>query len=167
MKTINLFKLFGAVIIIILSSCKSTTLITSEPPGAIVYIDGEEKGVTPYKYEDKKGSYSSTNIRLKNEGYKDLNVDIERDYQNDGALNAANGLIGITGLWNMKYEENYHYELTPLDPGKQLVTTDYSSDVVFTVEKAEKLKDLKDLLDNGTITQDEFEREKRKILTKK
>ncbi len=60
------------------SSCASTTMITSEPSGAKVYIDGSPVGTTPYSYSDTKIVGSTTQITLKKEGCRDGNFTLTR-----------------------------------------------------------------------------------------
>lgn len=100
MKTICL--LLSATILI--TSCASTTLIQSDPPGADVYIDSQKKGTTPYNYSDTKIVGSLTNIILKKDGYQDFNVTVIRNERADiGAIIGGCFLLVpfFYGQWNM------------------------------------------------------------------
>ena len=73
MKTQNIR--FAAVLmsVVILSasflSCSSTTMISTIPEGAKVYLNDEFRGVTPFKHSDSAISGTNTSMVLKREGY--------------------------------------------------------------------------------------------------
>ena len=99
---------------ILLSSCASSTMIISEPPGAKVYLNGETVGKTPYKMTDTKLVLSCTSVELKKEGYEVFYTDICKDEAaNVGAI--VGGLfLTIPFLWALKYKPTHKYELTPV-----------------------------------------------------
>ncbi len=150
---------------LLLSSCSSYTLIQSEPAGARLYINGERVGNTPYTHYDTKIVGSVNNVRLEKEGYQPLQTAFSRDEEVDfGAI--IGGLFFLFPfLWTMKYKPAHTYELVPdmdyydwqeyqqnepLQPAGQT--------------KVEKLRELKQLLDDGILTNEEFQKEKEKIL---
>ncbi|HRZ43193.1 MAG TPA: PEGA domain-containing protein [Bacteroidales bacterium] len=99
---------------VLATSCASTTLINSIPSGAKVYIDGEPAGTTPLAYSDQKIVGSSTEVKLKKEGYEDHNVIITRDEEVDVGALIAGILFYVPFLWVMKYKPSHTYELTPV-----------------------------------------------------
>lgn len=146
---------------VLLSSCASTTLIQSNPEGANLYIDGEKVGRTPYSYTDTKIVGSATIIRLEKDGYETLNTSFSRNEQADAGAIIGGLLVWVPFLWTMKYKPMHSYELSPALDQQSNVGTAATSD---TQSKAERLKELKQLLDDKTITQKEFDAEKKKIL---
>lgn len=66
----------------------------------------------------------------------------------------------------MKYKPYHNYELIPLNQevmeADPLQSNDENKTII--VNKTEQLRELKKLLDEKIITQEEFEREKKKIL---
>lgn len=158
------------VCVILFAGCGSTTLIRSIPDGAKIYVDGEPVGVTPYEHYDTKIVGSRTNIKLVLDGYEDLHARITRDEDIDvGALIGGCLLPPIPWLWIMKYKPQHTYEMVPYQiseenqsPAKETRTETN----VLDTKDAVKLMQLKDLLDRGVLTQDEFDAQKKKILEK-
>jgi len=62
-----------ACCIFLLTACAShKVVITSNPPGASVAIDGEEKGLTPLKVDLRHTTFGVPYIKLSKEGYETL-----------------------------------------------------------------------------------------------
>lgn len=152
-----------------MTSCGSTTLIRSIPEGAKIYVDGEPMGVTPYEHYDTKIVGSRTDIRLIMDGYEDLNTRLTRDEDIDvGALIGGILLPPIPLLWVMKYKPQHTYEMVPYQQENIQEVTEATEEVVsgsgLSATKASKLVTIKELLDRGILTQEEFDAEKKKIL---
>jgi hypothetical protein len=160
-KLMSVFTLL-TVLVLILSSCASTTMIESTPSGAKVYLDGESVGTTPYWHEDTKISFSKTAVRLELEGYESYNTTITRDEDVDVGAIVGGFFVYIPWLWTMKYKEVHSYELVPLDVAAMENLQEAPMKGMQT--KAQKLRELKELLDEKIITQEEFDAEKKKIL---
>ncbi|MBN1207798.1 MAG: PEGA domain-containing protein [Myxococcaceae bacterium] len=94
--------------------CASTTIIRSEPSGATVYVDGSKAGTTPYTYSDTKIVGSSTRIKLKKEGYEDLETIITRSEQFEVGPCIGGVFFLVPFLWVMGYQPDHNYELSPL-----------------------------------------------------
>jgi hypothetical protein len=113
MKTV----LFSMIIIggLFLSGCASTTLFTTDPEGASVFVKGEEMGTTPYKYSDAKVALSSTPVTFKKDGYKDLNIILKRSEQ--PAVGAIIGgiLLYVPLLWFAEYNRDHFYVLEKIE----------------------------------------------------
>ncbi len=162
-------------VVIFLSGCASSTLIQSDPPGAKVYINGQSVGKTPYLYTDTKVVGSTTNIDLVKEGYQPLYASISRDEQvNVGAI-IGGFICWVPFLWTMEYNPTHNYELIPLQDKEQeamrpdsiemnVQTVVASQELKPIATKAERLKELKQLLDDNLITKDDYEKQKQKIL---
>jgi hypothetical protein len=154
---------------IFLSSCSSTTMIESKPPGAKVYLNGMSVGKTPYRHSDTKIVGSSTSVKLELEGYETLNTSFSRDEAADVGAIIGGLFVLVPFLWTMKYEPVHFYELvSKSDSGVseniEVVTDTKIKSSQKNQTKAEKLRELKQLLDEKIITQEEFEKEKKKIL---
>lgn len=101
-------------VLLFMASCSSTTLISSYPSGAKIYINDEFVGVTPYKYKDTKIVGSRNYVTLKKEGYEELQTSFSRTEElSVGAL--IGGLfVTIPFLWIMQYKDTHNYELKPI-----------------------------------------------------
>lgn len=158
-KNFRIAALFLAIAVLF-ASCASSTVIQSNPAGARLYLNGESVGTTPYVYRDTKIIFSNTDVKLMKDGYEPFYGSFSRD-----EAVAVGPLIGglffwIPFLWVMKYKPARLYEMQPTEkksapnrPGNPLSQT-----------KAEKLRELKKLLDDKILTQEEYEAEKLKIL---
>jgi PEGA domain-containing protein len=157
LKTISII-LAGTVL---LSSCASTTMIQSTPSGAKVYLNQETVGKTPYSHTDTKIVGSTTTVRLEKEGYETFNTSFSRNEQADvGAI--IGGLFAwVPFLWTMKYKPVHTYELSPLLDNPPNISSEKKQN---TKSRAERLRELKQLLDEKIITQEEYEKGKKKIL---
>jgi hypothetical protein len=151
------------ICLILLTSCASTTMIQSNPSGARVYLNGEPVGTTPYTHRDTKIVGSTTTVRLEKAGYAPLNTVFSRDEEVDVGAVVGGFFILIPFLWTMKYKPSHTYELSPIAGSDQPRGTT-SPNQNQLVSKAERLRELKSLLDEGVINQGEYDREKKKIL---
>lgn len=103
----------GFIFIALLSSCASTTLITTDPPGAEVYVNEEYLGHSPVTYEDKKIVFSDNVVRIKKEGYKEMTNFFSRDEApNVGAI-VGGIFVWPIWLWALEYKPEHHYKLEP------------------------------------------------------
>lgn len=98
---------------VMLSSCASSTLISSVPPGAKVTINGMLKGVTPYQMTDTKIIGATNTIRLELNGYQPKDVMIIRNEKVDVGAVIGGLFFWFPFLWTMGYEPMHMYELTP------------------------------------------------------
>ena len=147
---------------ILFSSCVSSTMIQSIPSGATVYLAGENVGVTPYSHEDTKIVGSTTPIKLEKEGYETFNTILSRNEEADIGAIIGGLFIIVPYLWTLKYKPTHTYELTPSDTDNQ--TNISTQENQITKSKVEALRELKKLLDEKIITQEEYDNEKKKVL---
>ncbi|HZK03772.1 MAG TPA: PEGA domain-containing protein [Bacteroidaceae bacterium] len=148
---------------ILLTSCVSTTIIQSNPSGAKIYLNGELLGTTPYIHRDTKIVGSTTTVKLEKERYDPLNTSFSRDEEVDVGAIIGGIYILFPFLWTMKYKPTHTYELTPSSDNEQpIIKTNPQQNNIKS--KAVQLRELKELLDEKVITQEEFEKEKKKIL---
>lgn len=148
-----------SLFIILFSSCASTTVIHTSPSGAKVYIDGEYAGTTPYTYRDTKVLGSITNLQLEKKNYSTLYTSFSRDERLDVGAIVGGLFVGVPFLWTLRYKPAHRYELTPISD-----STAQKKTLTQSTSQADKLRELKSLLDEKIITQEEFDKEKKKIL---
>jgi hypothetical protein len=169
LKTASLF----LVASMLFTGCVSTTLIQSYPAGAKVYIDGEPMGVTPYWHADSKITGSITNIDIVKEGYEPLYTSFSRTEQVDAGAIIGGLFIWPIFLWTMEYKPTHSYELVPLrsqsmnDSTVIVAPQAIEQALPAPSPKIQRLKELKQLLDEKVITKEDFEKQKQKILDEK
>ena len=145
---------------ILWTSCASTTMIQSTPSGAKVYINGEPVGTTPYPYTDTKVVGTTTILKLKKEGYDPLNTSFARDEEVDVGAIICGFICFFPFLWTMKYKPSHTYELTSSSGNEQPAIQKQEN----TKSKADRLRELKQLYEEKLITQEDYDKEKMKIL---
>ncbi|GAA4407681.1 hypothetical protein GCM10023187_28610 [Nibrella viscosa] len=150
---------------ILLASCSSSTTIISKPSGAKVYLNGQPVGTTPYTHSDTRIVGSTTTVRLEKEGYETLNTSFSRDEQADVGAIIGGVFLLVPFLWTMKYNPTHTYELIEagFQPPRTMPIGVVSESVVKS--KADKLRELKQLLDEKLITPEDYEKQKAKILS--
>ncbi|MEI7802437.1 MAG: SHOCT domain-containing protein [Bacteroidota bacterium] len=162
----NRIALLFTASIIFLSSCVSTTLLQTTPSGANVYVKGQNMGTTPYSYSDTKIVGSTTPISFKKDGYQDLNITLHRTEQ----IDIAPAVVGFfvlwpLWLWIMKYDDTHSYQLQATEPVNSLPNNSSTNNSTNNNSNStNELIKLKNLLDQGTITSDDFTSLKVKIL---
>lgn len=149
------FEVILLTLIILLSSCASTTMIESNIPDTSVYLDDAKVGNTPYAMKDTKIVGTRTSVRLEKEGYNTLNTVISRNEQADVGAIIGGVFLYIPYLWAMKYNPTHYYELTPLKEEPKINIVE---------DQFETLRNFKKLLDEGLISQEEYDIEKNKVL---
>lgn len=146
---------------ILFASCSSTTTINSVPNNAKVYLNGEYVGLTPYTHSDTKILGTTTQVRLEKEGYEDFNNSFSRNEEVDAGAIIGGIFVWIPFLWTMKYKPSRTYEMQPIDGYIKEIPSEEKKSIL---SKADQLRELKALLDEGLITKEEYEKERLKIL---
>lgn len=150
---------------ILISSCGSSTLIMTNPPDANVYLDGQPVGVTPYRYTDTKIVGSINNLKLEKEGFEPINTSFSRNEEADVGAIIGGIFFLFPFLWTMKYKPTHEYELIALSGSqKEVKSIVKPENPSKNKSKAERLRELKQLLDEKILTQEEYNKEKKKIL---
>jgi hypothetical protein len=157
---LSVLLLSAGIVLFILPGCSSTTMISSKPEGAKLYMDEQYKGTTPYSYSDTKIVGSSTPLRLELEGYAPFRTTLVRSERADVGAIIGGIFVLVPFLWTMQYNPDHTYELRPAGS----VSDDPVVKTSLTKDKAEALRETRKLYDEGTLTKDEYEREKQKIL---
>ncbi len=153
---------------IFFAGCSSTTIIQTEPTGASVYLNEKHVGTSPYEMKDKKITASCTNLKLKMPGYKTSYHTICKDEQlNPGALIGGIFLF-IPYLWILEYYPVHYYIMERNPNARQFaVPPDEKTDKQASdnkESKADEIRKLHRLMEEGIISQKEFEQAKEHIL---
>jgi hypothetical protein len=162
---------------LLLGSCSSSTLITTQPAGAKLYMNGQYKGTTPYSHSDTKIVGTATDLRFEQEGYEPLQTVLVRNERADAGAIVGGIFFLFPFLWTMQYDPQHTYELRPLDGNQPIATPPASTAAPLygvpaapaaqangTKSKADRLREIKQLLDEKILTEKEYEAEKKKIL---
>ena len=165
---------------VLLSSCASTTLIQSYPNGARVYLNDEAVGVTPYRHTDTEITGSITEVRLEKEGYEPFLTWFVRDERVDVGALVSGCLFVFPLLWFMKYKPTHTYALAPLgsetpyddhlpadeqmSDGQMSTYAPGQANEPIRTPAYQQIRELKQLLDEGAITQAEYDAQKGKLL---
>jgi hypothetical protein len=95
------------------SACISSTVITSHPPGANVYLNGVPSGTTPVAMEDTHISGTMTRLRLELPGYEPFETVITRNEEIDGGALVGGIVLLVPFLWLLRYKPLHEYDLVP------------------------------------------------------
>ena len=117
-KKLSLVSLILSVLIIS-SSCASSTIITSIPSEAKIYLNGEYVGKTPYKHRDTKIVGSTNTVRIELEGFETFETTFSKDEEFDVGAFFGGLFLLVPFLWIMKYKKAHLYELRPVHELKQ------------------------------------------------
>ena len=139
--------------------------IDSNPKGAEIIIDGQKQGKTPANVKVDRELDALMDggkaIQLKLDGYKNNGYELDAELHPVAIINLFNilfwGIDAVTGAIT-KYDNHYNFEMIPIEDNVSVPKKTNSGD------KYEKLTKLKKLLDDGVITQEEYDKEKAKIL---
>ncbi|MFV0505845.1 MAG: PEGA domain-containing protein [Bacteroidales bacterium] len=138
------------------ASCASSTLIQTNVNDAKLYLNNEYVGNAPYTMSDTAVEGYTTAVRIEKEGYETLNAFISKNEKVDVIIGGCFVLVPF--LWTMKYKPVHNYMLSPL------ASTDPEETISTQTTKLSSLKLLKELLDEGVLTEEEDNTEKAKTL---
>ena len=111
------------VLVAFLSACAPhQALIQSEPPGAIVTIDGKQIGETPVRYDYSLSTGSQHDVSIAQSGYESVDMTIKADSTDSGAMKRwlMAGVVW-SPLWlgtffTKKLEESYLFVMKRSNP---------------------------------------------------
>lgn len=96
------------------SACTSSTVISSRPTGANVYVDGMDIGPSPAQWSSTVWAGTKNNVRLTLPGYSDAQSIISADQWSVGRV-VVSVLCFLPGLlWSTDYRPSYEFALQPL-----------------------------------------------------
>lgn len=151
-------------VLVLFTSCASTTMIQSIPSNASVYVDGMYMGKTPYAYSDESIVGTCHSLRISKEGYEDFNTYLCRNEQADVGAIIGGVFFLFPFLWTMKYFPERTYELYPYAEVEEAQPYGKEDDGI-SKDQINLLRGLKALLDSEALTQEEFDAEKKLILS--
>ncbi len=171
------------MIFILFNSCATvftgTTqniLIESNPSGANVTINNQNYGSTPARVTIKKNLDDVMDggrpVKLELDGYKTETFTLHNSFNPVAILNLiflyAWAIDAATGAM-MSFDDSYSFGLIKEaskseDKLNEIKSSDDKNKKDADSDKYEKLRDLKKLLDDGVISESDYEKEKAKIL---
>jgi len=107
----------AGTLLLFLHACASSTVISSNPNGAKLYLNGEPVGNTPYTMTDTKIVGSTTTVRLEYPGYETTSGVISRNEEFDVGACIGGVLVLFPFLWIMKYKPTHMFEMRPAGAG--------------------------------------------------
>jgi len=95
----------------LISSCSSSTIISSGPDNAELYVNGKFVGETPYELSNSSLSGTCLSLKLKSKGYINRHAKVCKNEEvNIGAL--IGGLLFLLPfVWIGGYQDYHHYEM--------------------------------------------------------
>lgn len=108
-------KTLSLVLITLVTSCASSTMITTVPGDAKININGQYVGQTPYKHKDSKIVGNSNTIRVEKEGYETYKDTFSKDEQVAVGPFIGGIFLLVSFLWIMKYQKGRIYDLRPIE----------------------------------------------------
>lgn len=119
--------MFKKLVIVLLlatftSACAQQAAFVSTPPGAQVFIDGEQIGVTPCEYDYKLGQNDSHEVTIAKQGYDPVNFVVitdEVDTEARGRWLAAGVVwspLWLGTIFTKKLKDTYDFALSAEPP---------------------------------------------------
>tara|TARA_B100000795_G_scaffold200818_1_gene154593 strand:+ start:299 stop:616 length:318 start_codon:yes stop_codon:yes gene_type:complete len=103
-------------------------------------------------------------VRLEKDGYETFNTNICRNEEADVGAIIGGIFFLVPFLWTMKYKPTHTYDLTPSLDTEEDKQIEPKKDKTDIKSKPDRLRELKKLLNEGILTQEEYDIEKKKIL---
>lgn len=124
MRAAPLIRKVIAVVLLALftSACAQQAAFVSTPPGAKVFIDGREVGVTPFNYDYKLGHNGKHDVRIAKEGYDAVDITVVTDEVDSEARNrwlvagAVWSPLWLGTLFTKKLKDSYDFALRAEPP---------------------------------------------------
>jgi len=118
-EALNLYQRLFIIIILAIftSACAQQAAFVSTPPGAQVFIDGEEIGVTPCAYDYKLSNNAQHDVTIAKDGFEPVNfvvVTDEVDTQARGRWLAAGAVwspLWLGTIFTKKLKDTYDFAL--------------------------------------------------------
>lgn len=117
----TLARLVVVTALVTATACSHTVKIDSTPPGATIFIDGEDKGKAPVILDESNGFFDERKVRVELEGYAPLETTV---VQTEPvwpivalSICGAPFSLGLScfGLqYATRFGESYEYRLAPL-----------------------------------------------------
>lgn len=95
---------------LLLVSCSSATLITTNDKDAKIYVDGQYAGKGQYTHIDSKIVGSTTMVLLKKDGCEDIPYSFSRNEKLDVGACAGGIFLLVPFLWIQKYKAVHDFK---------------------------------------------------------
>lgn len=116
------------------SACAQQAAFVSTPPGAQVFVDGQEIGVTPCAFDYKLSQNDSHEITIAKEGYEPVDFVVRADEVDTEARNrwlvagAVWSPLWIGTLFTKKLKDTYDFALQAEPPNITAAAKQVASD---------------------------------------
>jgi len=116
-------KIFAIILLLFFTSaCANQAVIMSEPAGAQVFVNGEEIGTTPCKFDYQSSSGACYKVAVKKDGYEVMEHQMKADKVDQQARKKwlAAGLVWsplwLGTLFTKKLKDSYEFVLKKTEP---------------------------------------------------
>lgn len=104
------------IVVAFAAGCASTTVINTQPPGAMVIMDGATWGQTPYAFTETVSVFTKHVVTLHRDGFQDLTAVIAADQWQTGKV-----VLSILCFWpglffSTEYAPAYNFTMMPAGP---------------------------------------------------
>jgi len=116
------------------TSCATSTVILSDPPGATVSYHGRDLGQTPLDYDSEDWLWESRKLEVSYPGYQPRNVTLRREKLNP-TVAIASGAVFLFFCWpagvgmflagGLDYPDEVYVRLRPARPARAPVPPPY------------------------------------------
>lgn len=106
-----------------LSGCSHSVLITTDPTGANVTVNGQMIGQSPVTFVEKSGFNRNYSVSINKDGYRPIDTVLSQTLNPTYAVVA--GLVfmftlcPLGVLWMFTLEDNYHFTLGETGPSAE------------------------------------------------
>ena len=128
-------KLFIIVLLTLFTSaCAQQAAFVSTPPGAKVFVDGEEIGVTPCAFDYQLSPERTHQVTIAKEGYESVDFQVKTDEIDTEARNrwlvagAVWSPLWIGTLFTKKLKDTYDFALQAEPPDMTAAARQVASD---------------------------------------
>jgi hypothetical protein len=102
-----------AVLLVTAAGCASTTVLSTQPPGATVQLDGMMLGQTPFTFTETVSVFTKHMLVMRKDGFEDLSATIQPDQWQAGKI-VLSILCFVPGLfWSTEYPPAYNFVMVP------------------------------------------------------
>jgi hypothetical protein len=144
-------------LLLMCGGCAEHVHIVTVPPGARIYLDGRLSGTTPYTFSVPRSEIRNIPYKVELENYRTVEGTLYKRVA-PGRVVGAFFTLGILYIFRSPfYIESFNQYLAVVPP-----QTQPSAAPAIPIE--ERLKRLQELRDDKVLTNEEYERQKAKIL---
>ena len=109
-------RILSIACVCVLLACSTATRIITEPPGAIVYVDGSMIGKTPVVYHSERGLPKRFHIEMYRKGFEPIDLYVDTQMSVGWGITAS--FLFLPYLWAWRLEEELVFNMQP-KPGNE------------------------------------------------